>query len=132
MDYEIAQKAIEAAIKKAQEIGIAVSVAIVDQYGDLVAFGRMKGAIKISPKFAITKAYTSGTLGIGTADMAAYAVEGKPYYGMTSLFGGELTTISGGLPIMQNGKLIGGVGVGGSQDVNQDLECAQAALKILE
>lgn len=132
MDYQKAQRAVEETMKKAEELGMSISVAVVDQYGDLVAFGRMKGAIKISPKFAIAKAFTSGTLGMGTGDMAGYAVEGKPYFGLTSLFGGELTTIAGGLPIKSGEELIGGIGVGGSTDVSQDLECAKAGLNAFE
>lgn len=131
MDYSKAKKAIEASESKAKELGIAVSTAIVDEYGDLLAFSRMEGAIKISPKFALAKAYTAGTIGMATADMAPYAVEGKPYYGMDALFGGELTTIAGGLPVKAGNKLVGGVGVGGSADVNQDVECAKAALEVL-
>lgn len=131
MDYLKAKEAIEAAEAKAKELGIAVSVAIVDEYGDLVAFSRMEGAIKISPKFALAKAYTSGTIGLATADMAPYATPGKPYYGMDALFGGELTTIAGGLPIKAGDKLVGGIGVGGSADVSQDVECAKAGLDVL-
>lgn len=132
MDYSKVKKALEAAEHKAKELGISVSTAVVDQYGDLVAFSRMEGAIKISPKFAMAKAYTAGTIGLPTEDIAKYAGEGKPYYGVTSLFGGELTTIAGGLPIKHGEKLVGGVGVGGSYDVSQDLECAKVALKELE
>ncbi len=128
MDYLKVKKAIEASEAKAKELGAAVSTAVVDQYGDLVAFSRMEGAIKISPKFAIAKAYTAGTIGMGTADMAGYAGEGKPYQGLTDLFGGELTVIAGGLPIKKGDQLVGGVGVGGSTDVLQDVECARAAL----
>lgn len=131
MDYNTAIKAVEAAIKKAEELNVQISVAIVDQYGDLVAFGRMLNAFKISPKFAITKAVTAGTLGMPTADMAGYAVEGKPYFGLNSLFGGELTTIAGGIPVKKGDQLIGGIGVGGSTDVNQDVECAKSALVVL-
>jgi uncharacterized protein GlcG (DUF336 family) len=123
-----AKKAIEAAEKKAEEFGIAVSTAVVDEYGDLMAFSRMDKAIKISPKFAQAKAYTAGTLGMDTKDMAPYAVEGKPYYEINALFGGELTTIAGGVAIKIDGKLTGGIGVGGSTDVNQDAECAKAGL----
>lgn len=125
-----AKQAIEMAEKKATELGISVSVAVVDEHGTLVAFSRMDGAIKISPKFAQEKAYTSGTLGMKTEDMAPYAVEGKPYYGMTSMFGGQLTTIAGGAPIVVSGKLLGGVGVGGSADTSQDAQCAAAAVTV--
>lgn len=131
MDHSKIRKAIEASEAKAKDLGIAVSTAIVDEYGDLVAFSRMEGAIKISPKFALAKAYTAGTIGMATADMAPYAVEGKPYYGMDALFGGELTTIAGGLPIKAGNKLVGGIGVGGSADVREDVECAKAALEVL-
>lgn len=128
MDYKKAKEALSAAEEKAKELGAAVSIAIVDEYGDLVAFSRMEGALKISPKFAMTKAFTAGTMGMPTGDIAQYTGEGKPYNGMTSLFGGELTTIAGGLPIKEGEKLVGGVGVGGSYDVSQDVECAKAAL----
>lgn len=131
LTLEQAQKAIAASEKKATQLGISVSTAVVDEHGTLVAFSRMDGAITISPKFAYTKAYTAGTIGMGTADMGPYAVSGKPYYGMTALFGGELTTISGGLPIKKDGKLVGGIGVGGSPDVSQDLQCAQAAFEAI-
>lgn len=132
MDQAKLISAIDAATKKATELGATVSVAIVDEAGILLAFYRMDGAIKASPTFSIAKAYTSGTLGLSTADIAKYSGEGKPYYGVETLSAGKMTTIAGGFPIMQNNKLIGGIGVGGSHDVNQDVEIAQAALDILK
>ena len=132
MNSENVLKALEAAKAKAEELKIAVTVAVVDNSGILLGLLRMDGAISISPRFAVAKAYTSGTIGLATADMAGYATEGKPYFGITSILGGELTTIAGGVPVMIAGKLAGGVGVGGSTDVNQDAECAKAAMEVLQ
>lgn len=128
---EKAKAALEAAEKKAQELSAVVSVAVVDDHGDLIAFLKMDGAINISPKFSTAKAYTAATVGIATGDIAGYAAEGKPYFGVESAMGGKLTIIPGGVPVMAGGKIIGAVGVGGSQDVNQDVEIAKAACEKL-
>lgn len=122
----------EAAEKKAQELGVAVTIVIVDEHGSIVAANRMDNAIPISPRFAYSKAYTSASLGIDNHKLEAYEEQGKPYFGLSAIFGGELTSIAGGVPVMMGGKLAGGVGVGGSMDVSQDALCAQAAKKVLE
>lgn len=128
---EKAKEAIVASEKKAQELGIVVSTAIVDEHGTLIAFSKMDNALIISPDFAINKAYTSANLSFPTKDLSQYAIEGKPYYGINTLFCGKFNLLAGGLPVKIHGKHVGGVGVGGSADPEQDAVCAQEALNIL-
>lgn len=129
---EKAESALQVSEKKAKELGVAVSIAIVDDYGVLIAFSRMDGALHVSPRFAHAKAFTAASLGMPSGDVAAYAGEGKPYFSVNTSFGGEMMIIAGGLPVKENGKVVGAVGVGGSLDVMQDVECARAAVEALE
>lgn len=125
---KFAQEIVEKVHLKARELGIEVSVAVVDKAGTLILASKMDNAISISPKFAYTKAFTAASLGVKTSSLAEYTVEKGPYYGLNTIFAGELTSIAGGVPIMVDGKLLGGVGVGGSMDVNQDEICADFGL----
>ena len=131
LTLEKAYKMIEASQNKAKELGIAVTTYVVDSNGILIASSRMDGALSVSPVFAEAKAYTAGTIGLPTAKIAEYAGEGKPYNGVDNLDSGRFTTIAGGLPVKEGEALVGGIGVGGSYDVNQDVMCAEAALSVL-
>jgi uncharacterized protein GlcG (DUF336 family) len=122
-----ALEAIKAAEKKAKDLGITISTVVVDDHGVVIAEKRMDGALVISPDFAYAKAYTSAVLKMPTSGLGEYAAPEKPYFGINDLFGGKLTTIAGGVPVMKGEKVVGAIGVGGSADVSQDEECAKAA-----
>lgn len=126
-----ALKAVEAAEAKAKELGVAITTVVVDSHGTVILTKRMDKALVISPEFAYRKAYTSAVLKFPTSALAEYSQPGKPYYGIASMSTGKLNIIAGGLPIMDGDKVIGAVGVGGSNDVKQDEQCAQAAVKAL-
>lgn len=117
---------VEKAIEQAQELGIQVSVAIVDQHGNLAAFRRMEGAILASVQFSQGKALTSATIPMSTADIAAMnaSTPGCPFGNVPGF-----VLLKGGVPIFsESGQIIGAVGVAGGSG-EQDELCAKAALK---
>lgn len=69
VNLEMAQKALAAAIAKAEEIGSPSSVAIIDSGRELVAFGRMNGALLASAEISQAKAYTARSLNSATQDV---------------------------------------------------------------
>src|SRR5256885_16638092 len=129
---EKALEAIKTSETKAKELGQTIATAVVDDYGVLIAFSKMDGALHVSPNFSQAKARTAATFGLPTSDLAGYAGEGKPYFGLNTVFAGEFMLIAGGIPVKMQGKVVGAVGVGGSMDVNQDAQCAQEAAKVFE
>lgn len=130
LSLEKARNAVAASEAEAKKLSIAVTTAVVDGSGNILLVSRMDGALTVSPKFALAKAYSSGTLGMPTGDMAGFTLPGKPYYGLSDL-DKKFTTMAGGLPIKMGNQLVGGIGVGGSYDTSQDVACAQAGLKAL-
>jgi len=118
-----AQTALAAAEQTAAANRLKVSIAIVDNAGNLVAFLRTDGACVTSIEAAIRKARTAVHLGAPTK-----VFEDLLHGGMTSLLAFEFISPSqGGVPIILDGAVIGGVGSsGGSGD--DDEKVANAAV----
>ncbi len=126
---DAALRVAEAAVAAARELGVRINVAVCDSAGHLAAFLRMPGAFVQSIDIAIDKAHTAAGFGFPTGDWMR-AVEGNE--GMKLGFSARprLVVFGGGLPIRIDGQLIGGVGVSGASEA-QDEACAQAALVAL-
>ncbi|WP_017727557.1 GlcG/HbpS family heme-binding protein [Halalkalibacterium ligniniphilum] len=118
------------AVKKAKELNIHVSVAIVDDGGNLAGFIKMDKAKLIPSQIAQNKAYTALGFGLPTADWYEKIKDNPPLlHGIVHTE--RMTIFGGGLPIIINDELVGGIGVsGGTSD--QDIECAEAALLIFQ
>ena len=97
---ELAQRMVDAAVAKAREIGVSENVAILDDGGDVKAFGRM------------------ALFAVSTQDFSTFSKPTRHFLG-------------GGVPIKVDGELVGAIGLSGAPTVENDVECARAALALV-
>lgn len=120
----------EGAINTAARLGIAVTVAIVDDGGHLLMLERMEGGRFHTVHSATTKAVTAASNKRPTSAKGAQGQELDVLHavGLTLAAGPQnWTAMEGGYPVMIEGECLGGIGVAGG-DWKQDQEIAQAAL----
>jgi ATP:cob(I)alamin adenosyltransferase len=120
---------IEAGMRRAHEIGVPMVLAIVDDSGALLQLRRMDDALLVSIDLAPNKAKTAAAVRVPTHELAKVAQPGGPLYGIDANMP-NLTLVGGGLLLMQNGAVVGAVGVSGGS-VEQDIDVAQAMVAAL-
>jgi glc operon protein GlcG len=125
LTHEGAQVLLAAATAHAEKMKVPQCIAVVDEGCNLVAFIRMDGARVLSITSSQRKAMTAATIGKPTGDtmedlglMLAHATDGR------------MVNLKGGLPVIVDGQVIGGIGVG-SGTGEQDREVANVALAAL-
>jgi uncharacterized protein GlcG (DUF336 family) len=125
---ELARELVDRALAKAGELGIRVTVAVLDDSGHLKAFARMDGAPLVSGDVAPNKAYTA-LFGVPSHEFFHFIKDdpallaGVPHVPRIAAYGG-------GFPVRVDGAVVGAIGVSGGS-VEQDIVCAQAALSAL-
>jgi cob(I)alamin adenosyltransferase len=127
----VARQLILAAERRAQDLGLPVVAAVVDAAGHLLALERQEGALIASVDIAWKKAYTAATLKMPTHALAELAQPGRPLFGIEATNEGRLVIFGGGFPLLNGDQVMGAVGVSGGT-VEQDIEVAQAAVKVWE
>lgn len=119
-----ATQVMQAAITRARELNIRISVAVCDAGGRLVAFNRMDGAIWGSVYGCQGKAIASAAFARPSGELQERA--GTPIIqGIAAAEGGHMIPSQGAVPIIRNGVLEGACGVGGGT-AQQDEDCARA------
>jgi uncharacterized protein GlcG (DUF336 family) len=114
---------------KARGLGVAENVAILDDGGNLKAFSRMDGTAIPTIEIAQNKAYTA-LFGVSTQDFFNF-IQGDP-----SLLAGiptlaRVAAWGGGFPIKVSGEVVGAIGISGAPTVQNDVDCARAALALV-
>ncbi|HEU5116172.1 MAG TPA: heme-binding protein, partial [Isosphaeraceae bacterium] len=135
LTLEGAQLAIKGTQQKAEELGLKLNIAVVDDGGHLIAFARMNGARPASGYTAMTKATTAATFRQPTGPIKRGDSPPDPLLNLSlqnaaAASGGKITTLYGGVPIEVDGQIIGAVGCGGGTG-EQDAECARAGIATL-
>ena len=126
LTYEQAQNVLYAALRKAEEIGVPSSVAVVDEGRELVAFARQTGALLASIEISIAKAYTACSMQMDTGTLAGMTAPGQPLSGLETSHRRPLVAFAGGQPLFIGDEIAGAVGVAGGL-VEQDDQVATAA-----
>lgn len=126
----LAKRLIESAEKKANEINVPMVISIVDEGGNFIACHRMDDALLVSVELAQNKAWTSIAMKMTTENLALVAANGKELYGINTTNNGRVVIFGGGIPLYNNGQIIGAVGVSGGS-VEEDIHVAQTAVDAL-
>src|SRR5262249_18935910 len=120
-----ARRLIDAARAEAEKNQWAVSIAVVDDAGALLALERLEGAFAASGEIATRKAWPAAAVRQPTKALEDVAKERPGLLGMP----GQLR-VQGGVPIVANGECVGAIGVSGVAS-HQDEQVARAGLAAL-
>ena len=122
-----AKQILSAAEKKAESLGIAYNIAVVDAGGHLLSFSRQDGALIGSIDLAINKAYTARMFDKSTSFLATLAQCGSSLFGIHVSHTGRVIIFGGGIPVWYKGAIVGAIGASAGT-VEQDVAVAEAGL----
>ncbi len=127
LDLETAKKLISAVEERAKEQGKHAVIAVCNPEGNPIAVHVMDGAFLVSYEVAVKKAYTTVAVKMSTMELSALCQPGGTFYGLQAL--DKVITFGGGIPLYQNGVIVGGLGVsGGTGEEDHDLALYGAAV----
>jgi uncharacterized protein GlcG (DUF336 family) len=104
-----------------------MNIAVVDAGTNLQAFARMDGAWLGSIYIAINKAFTAKAFDISTLELDKNSQPGDQFFGIHVSNHTRVMIFAGGIPIKENGQVVGAIGVSGGSG-EQDQTVAEAAV----
>lgn len=125
---ELCDRLCAAAHEKSKELGVDISFAVCDEHGLPRVYRRYGEALVLSITLVPGKAYTAAVTQCKTKDVAAAAAEGASFMAIQTN-DPRITPVAGGYPLFVNGKIAGGIGVGGSTE-EQDCAIAEYVVSV--
>jgi uncharacterized protein GlcG (DUF336 family) len=124
------ERLLAAATAKSRELGIRVHIAVLDSSAMVVGWISFEGAPRIAAHTARAKAFTAVNTGMSTLAWKHY-VESIPASELRIIDKIEgYIAADGGYPIVENGLVLGGIGVSGA-DQERDAAVAKAGIAAL-
>jgi glc operon protein GlcG len=121
-----AERILAAAKAKVLEMGVKMSVSVVDPRGDLIAMFRTDGASWRTPPISRAKAVAAACFGRASGELTDNAMS-PVFRGLMAMEGGHMIPGQGALPVYRNGELLGAVG-GSGGTAQQDEDAARAGI----
>lgn len=127
LTYDESQSLLDAARRAASELGIPMTVAVMDPAGHLLALARMDGAPWITVDIAQGKAWTAAAYGMPSAGQKS-KLEPMPIFAaaITTMTHGRFTPQTGAVPVYRDGELAGAVGASGGTGDQDEQVCRTA------
>ncbi|WP_330302375.1 MULTISPECIES: heme-binding protein [unclassified Streptomyces] len=125
LTLDAAEEIVDAALKRAQSLGKAVSVAVVDAGGFVISVRRSDGARPLTPDIARAKAYTAAVMQRPGKMLKKWQESQPVFFSQLSQLPGAALPImatEGSVTIKKDGEIIGGLGIaGGTADEDQQV-----------
>lgn len=123
---------IEEVEKKAARMNMSVITAVYNEAAHPIAIHCMDDAYIASFDIAVNKAYTSVALKMPTSVLKNLSQPGQELYGIQHTNQGRIVIFGGGMPLVLNGRLIGGIGVSGGTEEQDTMLAEYGSSKLKE
>lgn len=130
LSLDLALLAMPAVLAEARELGVRVSVSMVDAAGQLIHLAHMDGAPALSREIAQDKAYTAASFGLSTGQWESRLSRAPASVREGLALRPRMVLFAGGEPVRVEGVTVGAIGVSGAS-AEQDEQCAQAGVRAI-
>jgi glc operon protein GlcG len=130
IDYAEATRAVDLIVEQAVQMKKAIVVAVADCHGELIAFARMDAAPISSIVIAMNKAWTAARVGKPTKEIGEKVRHPEKGHDISYYGDPRFVGWGGGIPVIQNGEVVGAVAVSGLSS-NEDATLAQLGADLI-
>lgn len=132
LTLQMAEKGVKAALAKAKELGISMTVTIVDEADRLVLSARGDGTGPFTPETSKAKAVAAVAFRRSTREMVEQYKSNPLFWdSILAVPSGQALPSTGAVPIVQRGRVIGAIGCGGGT-TEQDHACAESGANAIQ